>query len=185
MGADRRLLRHSAASDRVSARAGEKLVLHKLRYHPDFLVPIPFPCEGGRCLLPPSQGGERDRSLAASFRSPAQSPAGSAHAISAQGQIPASRAKQAGRPALTGAGKCHGNRPFRKIALLPHKLIPDRTPVMNTPFILRLSIVSKPGPNCQRLGISTLGEGCHERLPNERGWRVVQATITDRTSLCP
>ncbi len=87
--------------------AGEKLVLHKLRFHPDFVAPFSPPCEGGAggdgpgttsykvfpCSLPlssqpsrearrivfdvqgfritppapPSQGGERDRSLATSF----------------------------------------------------------------------------------------------------------------------
>jgi hypothetical protein len=88
--------------------AGEKLVLHKLRFHPDFVAPFSPPCEGGvggvvparpvtrsshalslsvlshpsrearRTVFdfqgsritppaPPSQGGERDRSLATSF----------------------------------------------------------------------------------------------------------------------
>ena len=89
--------------------AGEKLVLHKLRFHPDFVAPFSPPCEGGgragvvparpvtrsshalslsvlshpsrearRTVFafqgsritppaPPSQGGERDRSLATPF----------------------------------------------------------------------------------------------------------------------
>jgi len=31
----------------ASRRAGEKLVLHKLRFHPDFVAPFSPPCEGG------------------------------------------------------------------------------------------------------------------------------------------
>src|SRR5271157_5352994 len=97
-----------AYSPSASHWAGEKLVLHKLRFHPDFVAPFSPPCEGGvrgggpgttshkvfPCSLsqsfriplarreesfsiskapaspppaPPSQGGERDRSLATSF----------------------------------------------------------------------------------------------------------------------
>src|SRR5271157_4763164 len=38
---------------------GEKLVLHKLRFHPDFVAPFSPPCEGGRRLSPPCEGGVR------------------------------------------------------------------------------------------------------------------------------
>src|SRR5271157_110724 len=38
-------------------RAGEKLVLHKLRFHPDFVAPFSPPCEGGFHFPPLAKGG--------------------------------------------------------------------------------------------------------------------------------
>src|SRR5271157_5980344 len=37
-------------------RAGEKLVLHKLRFHPDFVAPFSPPCEGGFHFPPLAKG---------------------------------------------------------------------------------------------------------------------------------
>src|SRR5271157_6186262 len=104
-------------SSGASPPAGEKLVLHKLRFHPDSVAPFSPPCEGGvrggwsrhdqsqglpmlspfqsfriplarreesfliskapapPPLAPPSQGGEKDRSLPSSVDRAQQKPA--------------------------------------------------------------------------------------------------------------
>jgi len=42
-----------------SAWAGEKLVLHKLRIHPDLIAPFSTPAKGGSPISPPCEGGVR------------------------------------------------------------------------------------------------------------------------------